>query len=99
MVPPSGKIVYDYTKPMWIPTAAINPQSQCLKERRKQNRVDILDWTLEIKEVSLLLNLETEEISLLGTKTNMQSSKRRMSNDSLHKSNNCLGTTNTLSTI
>ena len=35
---------------------------------KKQNRVDIFDWNLGIKEVSLLLNLETEEISLLGTK-------------------------------
>ena len=53
---------------MWIPNAAINPQLQCPKGRKKQNRVDILDWTLEIKEVSLLLYLQTEEISLLGTK-------------------------------
>ena len=53
---------------MWIPTAAINPQSQCLKGRRKQNRVDIFDWTLEAEEMSFILNLETEELSLLGTK-------------------------------
>ena len=66
-VPPYGRLVYEYTNPLWIPTAAINPQSQCLKRRRKQNRVDILDWTLEIKEVSLILNLKIE-ISLLGTK-------------------------------
>ena len=56
MVPPYGRIVYDYTNTMWIPTAAINPQSQSLKGRRKQSRVDILDWTLEIKEVSIILN-------------------------------------------
>ena len=68
MVPPHGRMVYDYTNPMWIPNAAINPQSQCPKGRKKQNRVDILDWTLEIKDLSLLLNLQTEEISLRGTK-------------------------------
>ena len=28
MVPPYGRTVYDYTNPMWIPTAALNPQSQ-----------------------------------------------------------------------
>ena len=33
-----------------------------------QNRIDILDWTIEIKEVSLILNLDTEEISYMGTK-------------------------------
>ena len=37
------------------------------KDVKKQNRVDIHDWTLEIKELSLLLILQTEEISLLGT--------------------------------
>ena len=67
MVPPYGRIVYDYTKPLWIPTAAKNPQSQCLKGRRRENRIDILDWTIEIKEVSLILNLDTEEVSLMGT--------------------------------
>ena len=30
--------------------------------------MDILDWTLEIREVSLILNLDTEEISYMGTK-------------------------------
>ena len=61
-------IVYDYNNPMWIPTAAINPQSNCPKGRGKQNQVDILDQNLETKEVSLLLNLEADEISLSGTK-------------------------------
>ena len=56
MEPPSGRRVYDYTNRMWIPTAALNPKTQCLKGRKKQNRVDILDWTLEIREVSLNLN-------------------------------------------
>ena len=40
----------------------------CMKGSRKQNRIDILDWTLEIKEVSLILNVDTEEISYMGTK-------------------------------
>ena len=68
MVAPRGRIVYDYTNPMWIPNAVQNPQSNCLKGPRKQNRIDILDWTLEIKEVSLILNLYTEEISLIEIK-------------------------------
>ena len=68
MVPPYGRIVYDYTNPMWIPNAIKNAQSNCMKGPRKQNRIDILDWTIEIKEVSLKLNLDTEEISYMGTK-------------------------------
>ena len=68
MVPPYGRIVYDYTNPTWIPSAIKNAQSNCLTGVRKQNRIDILDWTLEIKEVSLILNLDTEEISYMGTK-------------------------------
>ena len=42
--------------------------SNCLKGPRKQNRIDIIDWTLEIKEVSLILSLNTNEISLMGIK-------------------------------
>ena len=68
MVPPPGRIVYDYTNPMWTPNAVQKPQSNCLKGPRKQTRKDILDWTLEIKEMSLILNLDTEEISLMGMK-------------------------------
>ena len=68
MVPPYGGIVYDYTNPTWIPSAIKNAQSNCLTRVRKQNRTDILDCTLEIREVSLLLNLDTEEISYMGTK-------------------------------
>ena len=68
MVPPYARLVYDYTNPMWVPNAVQNPQSNCLKGPRKQNRIDILDWTLEIKEVSLILNLDTNEISLVGIK-------------------------------
>ena len=68
MVPPYGRIVYDYTNPKWIPNAIKNAQSNCMKGPRKQNRIDILDWTLEIREVSLILNLDTEETSYMGTK-------------------------------
>ena len=68
MVPPYGGIVYDYTNPTWIPSAIKNAQSNCLTGVRKQNRIDILDWTLEIRDVSLILNLGTEEISYMGTK-------------------------------
>ena len=68
MVPPYGRIVYDYANPTWIPSAIKNAQSNCLTGVRKQNRIDILDWTLEIREVSLILNLDTEEISYMGTK-------------------------------
>ena len=31
MVPPYGRIVYDYTNPMWIPNANKNAQSNCMK--------------------------------------------------------------------
>ena len=68
MVPPYGRIVYDYTNLMWIPNAIKNAQSNCMKGPRKQNRIDILDWTLEIREVSLILNLDNEEMSYMGTK-------------------------------
>ena len=68
MVPPYGRIVYDYTNPTWIPSAIKNAQSNCLTGVRKQNRIDILDWTLEITEISLILNLDTEEISYMRTK-------------------------------
>ena len=68
MVPPYGRIVYDYTNLTWIPFEIKNAQSNCLTAVRKQNRIDILDWTLEIREVSLILNLDTEEISYMGTK-------------------------------
>ena len=68
LVPPYGRIVYDYTNPMWIPSAINNAQSNCMKGPRKQNRIDIIDWTLEVREVSLILNLDNEEISYMGTK-------------------------------
>ena len=53
---------------MWVPSAKQNPHSNCLKGPRKRNRIDILNWTLEIKQVSLILNLVTNEISLMGIK-------------------------------
>ena len=68
LVPPYGRLVYDYTNPMWVPSAIQNLQSNCLKGPRKQNRIDMLNLTLEIKEVSLILNLDTNEISLMGIK-------------------------------
>ena len=74
MVPPYGHIVYDYANPMWIPNAIKNAQSNCMKGPRKQNRIDILDWTLEIleiREVSLILNLDTREISYMGMGTKL----------------------------
>ena len=54
-VPPYGRIVLDYTNPMWIPNENKKAQSNFLKGPRKQNRIDILDWTLEIKEVSSIV--------------------------------------------
>ena len=68
MVPPYGRIVNDYTNPTWIPNAVKNANSNCMKGPRKQNRINILDWTLEIREVSLILILDTEKISYMGTK-------------------------------
>ena len=68
LVSPYGRTVYVYTNPMWIPSAIKNAQSNCMKGPRKQNRIDILDWTPEIREVSLILNLDNEEVSYMGTK-------------------------------
>ena len=53
---------------MWIPFEIKNAQSNGMKGPRKQNRIDLLVWTLELREVSLILNLDTEEISYMGTK-------------------------------
>ena len=50
MAPPYGRIVYDYTNPMWIPNEIKNVPSNCMKGSREQNRIDILDWTLETRE-------------------------------------------------
>ena len=98
MVPPYVRLVYDYTNPMWVPSAMQNPLSNCLKGSRKQNRIDILDWTLEIKEVSLILNLGTSEISLMGIKLPCYHQKGSPT-DTIYKGNNCLGTATTLSII
>ena len=78
MVPPYGRIVYDYTNPTWIPFEIKNAQSNCLTGVRKQNRIDILDWTLEIKEVSLILNLDTEEISYMEQNYHVTSTKENV---------------------
>ena len=85
MVPPYGRIVYDYTNPRWITNAIKNAQSNCMKGSIKQIRIDILDWTLEIKEVSLILNFDTEEISYMGTKLPCDLCKRRVSTDTVTK--------------
>ena len=66
--PQYGRLVYDYTDELWIPTASKNRQSNCKGGRKVQSRLDFLDWTLSLSEVSLILNLETNEISLDGTK-------------------------------
>ena len=99
MVPPYGRIVYDYTNPMWIPNAIKNAKSNCMKGPRKQNRTDILDWTLKIREVSLILNLDTVKYYIYGNKVTMRPPQRRMSTETFHKSNNSLGTPNTLSIV
>ena len=69
MGPPYGGIVYNYTNPMWMPNAIKNAQSNCMKRPRKQKQNRYTrDWKLLKKEVSLILNLDTEEISYMGTK-------------------------------
>ena len=65
--PQYGRLVYDYTDESWIPTASKNRQSNFKGGRTVQSRLDFLDWTLSLSEVSLTLNLETNEISLVGT--------------------------------
>ena len=68
LTPQYGRLVYDYTDESWIPTASKNRQSNFKGGRKVQSRLDFLDWTLSLSEVSLTLNLETNEISLDGTK-------------------------------
>ena len=85
MVPPYGRIVYDYTNPTWISSAIKNAQSNCLTGVRKQNRIDILDWTLEIREVSLLLSLDTEEISYMEQNYHVISTKENVNQHLLQK--------------
>ena len=62
-----------------------NAQSNCMKGPRKQNRIDILDWTLEIREVSLILNLDNEEISYMGTELPCDLRNRGMPPNSINK--------------
>ena len=68
LTPQYGRLAYDYTDESWVPGAGFNPQSNCKGGRRVQNRVDLLGWKLGLNSVSLTLNLETNEISLDGTK-------------------------------
>ena len=68
LTPPYGRLVYDHTDKPWVPIASNNKQSNCKGGRRIQSRLDSLDLTLALSAVSLLLNLETKEISLDGTK-------------------------------
>ena len=63
LTPQYGRLVYDYTYESWTPTASKNKQSNCKGGRKVQSRLDFLDWTLSLSEVSLTLNLETNEIS------------------------------------
>ena len=49
-------------------SARYNPQSNFKGGRRLQNPVDLLDSALGLSEVSEILNLETNEILLDGTK-------------------------------
>ena len=72
LTPQNGRLVYDYTDESWILTASKNRQSNCTGGRKVQSRLGFLDWTLSLSEVSLTLNLETNEISLDGTKLHCQ---------------------------
>ena len=45
-----------------------NPESNCKGGRRLKNGDDLLDWTLGLISVSLILNLESNELSFDGTK-------------------------------
>ena len=66
LTPQYGRLVY--TDESWILTTSKNRQSSCTGGRKVQSRLDFLDWTLSLSELSLTLNLETNEISLDGTK-------------------------------
>ena len=68
LTPPYGRLVYDHSDESWVPIASTNKQSNCKGGRRVQRRLDFLDWTLALSIISLTLNLETNEISLDGTK-------------------------------
>ena len=57
-----------HTDESWIPAASKNRQSNCKGGQKVQIRLDFLDWTVSLSEVSLTLNLETNEISLVSTK-------------------------------
>ena len=65
--------------------AGYNPQSNCKSGRRLQNRVVLLDWSLGVSEVSLKLNLETNEESMNGTKLPCKTEKRHCQSTALTK--------------
>ena len=85
--PPYGRIVYDYTNPMWIPNAIKNAQSNCKKT--EQNRHTRLD----IRNTKSITNnkLRHWRIIIYGNKITLRPPQRRMSTDTFHKSNNSLG--------
>ena len=87
LTPQYGRLVYDYTDESWKPTASKNRQSNCKAGQKVQNRLDFIDWTLSFSEVSLILNLETNEISLDGTKFPCNLEKRYCHPTALTKSN------------
>ena len=66
LTPPYGRLVYDHSGESWVPIASSNKQSN--GGRKVQSRLPIIDWTLALSILSLTLNLETNEISLDGTK-------------------------------
>ena len=68
MTPPYSRLAYRYSDESRISSAGYNPQSNCNGGRRLQNRVNLIDWTLGLSEVPLILNLETNEVSLDVTK-------------------------------
>ena len=52
---------------------------------KNKNRIDILDWTLEIKEVSLILNLDTKDISYMEQNYHVISTKENVYQHPLQK--------------
>ena len=64
LVPLYRRIVYDYTNPMWIPSAIKNAQSNCMKGPRKQN-IDILNLESDMtskKEYLIFERLYSERL-------------------------------------
>ena len=90
MSPQCGRLTYNYNDPLWITSASLNPPSNRPGGRRHQNQTELLDWTIEIREVSILLNLETEEISIDGIKLTCDVGKRECQNTALAKATKVL---------